>query len=160
IENDKEKVSKFISWTLKGARGQVEQAIKYLNELLEQAVNACTGYLSIPQTYHRHIIGGGGSVISYIRRESQCVINMPEVNDDDTIVIIGSKENIVVAKDMIFEILINWRKEQNRYGMIIIVIISLTTGPLTTIELSEICCVFNDSSFAPDDLDDPDFNET
>ncbi|CAH1765638.1 7445_t:CDS:10 [Entrophospora sp. SA101] len=114
IENDKEKVSKFISWTLKGARGQVEQAIKYLNELLEQAVNACTGYLSIPQTYHRHIIGGGGSVISYIRRESQCVINMPEVNDDDTIVIIGSKENIVVAKDMIFEILINWRKEQNR----------------------------------------------
>ncbi|CAJ0841835.1 6162_t:CDS:10 [Entrophospora sp. SA101] len=113
-KSTKEKVSKFISWTLKGARGQVEQAIKYLNELLEQAVNACTGYLSIPQTYHRHIIGGGGSVISYIRRESQCVINMPEVNDDDTIVIIGSKENIVVAKDMIFEILINWRKEQNR----------------------------------------------
>nr|CAG8501701.1 11116_t:CDS:10 [Entrophospora candida] len=113
-KSTKEKVSKFISWTLKGARGQVEQAIKYLNELLEQAVNACTGYLSIPQTYHRHIIGGGGSVISYIRRESQCVINMPEVNNDDTIVIIGSKENIVVAKDMIFETLINWRKEQNK----------------------------------------------
>jgi len=102
-----------ISWTLKGVKGQVNQAVKYLNELLEQAINTCTGYLSIPQTYHRHIIGRGGLTISHIRTESQCKIDVPKVNGDDTIVIIGSKENIVVAKNMIFEILINLRKEQN-----------------------------------------------
>ncbi|CAJ0767877.1 20641_t:CDS:2, partial [Entrophospora sp. SA101] len=51
--------------------------------------------------------------ISHLRTESQCKIDVPKVNGDDTIVIIGSKENIVVAKNMIFEILINLRKEQN-----------------------------------------------
>ncbi|CAJ0823683.1 16914_t:CDS:2 [Entrophospora sp. SA101] len=113
IENEREYFLNEISWTLKGVKGQVNQAVKYLNELLEQAINTCTGYLSIPQIYHRHIIGRGGLTISHIRTESQCKIDVPKVNGDDTIVIIGSKENIVVAKNMIFEILINLRKEQN-----------------------------------------------
>ncbi|CAH1756234.1 13352_t:CDS:2 [Entrophospora sp. SA101] len=113
IENVKEKKSKEISWTLKGVKGQVDQAVKYLNELLEQAVNECTGYLSIPQMYHGHIIGRRGSTISHIRAESRCKIDVLKVNGDDMIVIIGSKENIMIAKNMIFEVLINLKKEQN-----------------------------------------------
>ncbi|CAJ0647229.1 4979_t:CDS:2 [Entrophospora sp. SA101] len=76
-------------------------------------VNECTGYLSIPQMYHGHIIGRRGSTISHIRAESRCKIDVLKVNGDDMIVIIGSKENIMIAKNMIFEVLINLKKEQN-----------------------------------------------
>ncbi|RHZ71430.1 hypothetical protein Glove_258g36 [Diversispora epigaea] len=95
-----------IAWNLKGEKSQVERAEKYLNEILdEEKTYTHTGYFTVPQQYHRHIIGRNGQTITRIRNESKCRIEVPKAQDDETVIIIGSEEGIEIAREMINDVI-------------------------------------------------------
>ncbi|KAL8759535.1 MAG: hypothetical protein Q9184_003581 [Pyrenodesmia sp. 2 TL-2023] len=97
-----------IPWVLRGSPENVTRAQSVLQKALEQAQNqqpSSVGYLILPdpRTY-RYIIGQGGSQINAIRRQTGCKINVPrEQAKGEAIEIIGSKDGIEKAKDIILE---------------------------------------------------------
>ena len=105
ITRDASADSETIPWVLRGSSAEdVEKAKKAVQSALDQArAHDTTGYLVLPdpRTY-RHVIGHGGSKINSIRKKSGCNVTVPrEHADGDAIVIVGSKEGVEKAKDMI-----------------------------------------------------------
>lgn len=93
-----------IPWVLRGSPENIEKAKKAIETALEQAKKGnVTGYLVLPdpRTY-RHVIGQGGSKVNSIRKQSGCKINVPrDQAKDEAIEVIGSKEGVEKAKDLI-----------------------------------------------------------
>jgi rRNA processing protein Krr1/Pno1 len=92
-----------IPWVLRGSPENVEKAKKAIEAALEQAKKqTATGYLVLPdpRTY-RHVIGQGGSKVNAIRKQSGCKITVPRDQADDAIEIVGSKEGVEKAKELI-----------------------------------------------------------
>ncbi|CAG8506684.1 4087_t:CDS:10 [Diversispora eburnea] len=95
-----------IAWNLKGEKSQVERAEKYLNEILdEERTYTHTSSITVPQQYHRHIIGRSGQTITRIRNESKCRIEVPKAQNDETVIITGSEKGIDIAQTMIKEVI-------------------------------------------------------
>ncbi|KAL8715873.1 MAG: hypothetical protein Q9220_000540 [cf. Caloplaca sp. 1 TL-2023] len=97
-----------IPWVLHGSPENIAKAQSALQRALEQAKNqqqSCTGYLVLPdpKTY-RFVIGQGGSQINAIRRQTGCRISVPKDQaKGEAIEIVGSKDGIEQAKDIILE---------------------------------------------------------
>lgn len=95
-----------IPWILRGSPEDVAKAKILIQKALNNANSpACTGYLTLadPSNYRR-IIGTGGSNINAIRNETDCKINVPRNQArGEAIEIVGSKEGVERAKDMILE---------------------------------------------------------
>jgi polyribonucleotide nucleotidyltransferase len=84
----------------------VEKAKKLIEAALQQAAKQnTTGYLVLPdpRTY-RHVIGQGGSKVNAIRKQSGCKITVPRNQaEDEAIEIVGSKEGVEKAKELILQ---------------------------------------------------------
>jgi rRNA processing protein Krr1/Pno1 len=84
----------------------VEKAKDAIVKAVEQAKkNDATGYLVLPdpRTY-RYVIGPNGSKVNSIRKESNCKIQVPrDQAKDEAIEIIGTKDGVELAKDLILE---------------------------------------------------------
>ncbi|CAG8593403.1 18703_t:CDS:10, partial [Racocetra fulgida] len=109
VENEDNAIGDII-WNLKGEKIQVERAEEYVNELLKEAVKEArrfthTGYMTIPQQYHRHVIGRDGRTISRIRNESGCKIEVPKAKGDDVVIVTGSQEGVEKARSLMEEII-------------------------------------------------------
>ncbi|KAF4971565.1 hypothetical protein FZEAL_9810, partial [Fusarium zealandicum] len=93
-------------WVLRGTPENVEKAKEAIAKALEQAKKTdATGYLVLPdpRTY-RHVIGPNGSKVNSIRKQSNCKIQVPrDQAKDEAIEIIGSKEGVELAKDLILD---------------------------------------------------------
>lgn len=93
-----------IPWVLRGSSENIEKAKKAIETALEQAKKQdATGYLILPdpKTY-RFVIGQGGSKVNSIRKQSGCRITVPrDQAKDEAIEIVGSKEGVEKAKDLI-----------------------------------------------------------
>ncbi|CAG1993496.1 unnamed protein product [Fusarium graminearum] len=93
-------------WVLRGSSENVEKAKDAIAKALEQAKKSdATGYLVLPdpRTY-RHVIGPNGSKVNAIRKESNCKIQVPrDQAKDEAIEIVGTKEGVELAKDLILE---------------------------------------------------------
>lgn len=93
-----------IPWVLKGESGQIVKAKKALAKAVEQAQSQThTGYLVVPSSKHRFIVGPGGSKINSIRESSGVKIDVPKNQDDDTVVLKGSLEGLEKARTLIVE---------------------------------------------------------
>jgi len=97
-----------IPWILRGSSESVAKARAVLERALEQArtkQSQSTGYLVLPDpgTY-RFIIGQGGSQINSIRRQTGCKITVPrDHSPGSAIEIVGSKEGVGHAKDLVLD---------------------------------------------------------
>lgn len=97
-----------IPWVLRGPRDNISRAQNVLQKALEQAQSqqqSSVGYLVLPdpRTY-RFIIGAGGSQINTIRRQTGCKITVPrDQAKGEAIEIVGSRDGIEQAKDIILE---------------------------------------------------------
>ncbi|KAL8701903.1 MAG: hypothetical protein Q9201_004660 [Fulgogasparrea decipioides] len=97
-----------IPWILRGSPDNIARAQQALQKAMEQALGqqqSSVGYLTLPdpRTY-RFVIGPGGSQINTIRRQTGCKINVPrEQAKGEAIEVVGSKDGIEHAKDMILE---------------------------------------------------------
>ncbi|KAG6012946.1 hypothetical protein E4U43_007564 [Claviceps pusilla] len=93
-----------IPWVLRGTPENVQKAKDIILKALEQAKKTdATGYLILPdpKTY-RHVIGPNGSKVNSIRQQSNCRIQVPrDQAKDEAIEIIGTKEGVEKAKDLI-----------------------------------------------------------
>ncbi|TLD33241.1 hypothetical protein PspLS_00604 [Pyricularia sp. CBS 133598] len=92
-----------IPWVFRGSEENVEKAKKLLETALAQAKKpSATGYLTLsdPRTY-RFVIGQGGSKVNQIRKQSGCTITVPKQGSDDPIEVVGTKEGVEKAKDLI-----------------------------------------------------------
>ncbi|KAB5583305.1 hypothetical protein GE09DRAFT_946916 [Coniochaeta sp. 2T2.1] len=92
-----------IPWVLRGSPDNVEKAKKAIENALKQAAGQnATGYLVLPdpRTY-RHVIGQGGSKVNAIRKQSGCKITVPRDQAGDAIEIVGSREGVEKAKELI-----------------------------------------------------------
>ncbi|CAG8571216.1 4357_t:CDS:2, partial [Cetraspora pellucida] len=95
-----------IVWKLKGEKVQVELAEEHVNNLLKEARRFThTGYMTIPQQYHRHVIGREGRTISRIRNESGCKIEVPKAKGDDVVIVTGSQDGVEKARSLMEEII-------------------------------------------------------
>lgn len=93
-----------IPWVLKGEAAQITKAKKALATAVSQAQSQThTGHLTVPSTKHRFIIGQGGSKINSIRDESGVKIDVPRNQNDEVIVLKGSKEGLEKARLLIIE---------------------------------------------------------
>lgn len=109
VDNDEDEVETGdIPWVLRGSPENVTRAQNVLQKAIEQAQNqqsSSVGYLILPdpRTY-KYIIGQGGSQINSIRRQTGCKISVPrEQAKGEAIEIVGSKDGIEQAKDIILE---------------------------------------------------------
>ncbi|KAI9292692.1 hypothetical protein K502DRAFT_294937 [Neoconidiobolus thromboides FSU 785] len=108
-----------ISWVLKGSNDNIAKAKKYLEKLYKDIKdkNHVIRLYSHPST-HGLIVGRGGSTINQIRAETKCEIELPSNNnnsrrkgdnspfsDGTAIIICGSEENTLLAKDQIITII-------------------------------------------------------
>ena len=106
-----------IPWILRGSPQGVAKARGILEKAIEQAKNQqsqAVGYLVLPdpRTY-RIIIGQGGSQISSIRRQTGCKITVPrDQSQGSAIEIVGSKEGVEHARDMILDVVQNGGKRE------------------------------------------------
>ena len=95
-----------IPWVLRGSPENVVKARATIQKALQQAQKqGSTGYLILPdpKTY-RFIIGQGGSQINSIRKQTGCKITVPrDQAKGEAIEIVGSKEGVEQAKDIILE---------------------------------------------------------
>ena len=93
-----------IPWVLRGSPENVQKAKDIIQKALEQAMKTdSTGYLILPdpKTY-RYVIGPNGSKVNSIRQQSNCRIQVPrDQAKDEAIEIIGTKEGVEKAKDLI-----------------------------------------------------------
>lgn len=92
-----------ISWVLRGSPENIEKAKALIAASLDQSKTSVTGYLVLPDpSTYRHVIGQGGSKVNNIRKESNCNIDVPKKDGaGEAIKVVGSKENIEKAKDLI-----------------------------------------------------------
>ena len=101
-----------IPWILRGSPENVAKARAMLERAIEQAKtqqSQSIGYLVLPdpRTY-RFIIGQGGSQINSIRKETGCRITVPrDQSQGSAIEIVGSKEGVEQAKDIILDVVQN-----------------------------------------------------
>ncbi|PHH62278.1 hypothetical protein CDD81_7266 [Ophiocordyceps australis] len=95
-----------IPWVMRGTPDNVTKAKDMVLKALEQArSHDSTGYLHLPdpKTY-RFVIGPGGSKVNSIRQQSGCRIQVPrEQAEYDPVEIIGSREGVEKAKNLILE---------------------------------------------------------
>ncbi|KAL8417933.1 hypothetical protein RB594_001519 [Gaeumannomyces avenae] len=92
-----------IPWVLRGPPAGIEKAKKLIDTALEQAQKgSATGYLNLadPRTC-RFVIGQGGSKVNQIRKQTGCQITVPRQGSDDAIEIVGTKDGVEKAKDLI-----------------------------------------------------------
>jgi hypothetical protein len=105
-----------IAWVLSAQKNAndnaVEKAKAKIMELLENTSEPpVTGYLILSDpSLHRRIIGKGGSTINGIRQSSGADIQVPKNNrqggeDGEAIIITGTEDGVVSAKDLILEAL-------------------------------------------------------
>ena len=96
-----------IPWVLRGSPENIAKARAALEKALAQAQQqSATGYLILPdpKTY-RFVIGPGGSQINSIRKQTGCKINVPrDQAKGEAIEIVGSKDGVEQAKDIILEV--------------------------------------------------------
>ncbi|EFX01085.1 RNA-binding effector protein [Grosmannia clavigera kw1407] len=94
-----------IPWVLHGSPENVEEAQRALAKAIEQQGQGggATGYLLLPDpSVFRHIVGHGGKKIESIRKQSGCRIHVPQGRaGNEPIEVVGSKEGVEVAKDLI-----------------------------------------------------------
>lgn len=103
-----------IPWILRGSPESVAKARSMLEKAIEQAKlkaeqSQAIGYLVLPdpKTY-RFIIGQGGSQINTIRKQTGCKITVPrDQAPGSAIEIVGSKEGVKHARDIILEVVQN-----------------------------------------------------
>lgn len=101
-----------IPWILRGSSENVAKARTILERAIEQAQaqqQSSTGYLVLPdpRTY-RYIVGQGGSQINSIRKQTGCKITVPrDQAKGEAIEIVGSREGVEHAKDIILDVVQN-----------------------------------------------------
>lgn len=104
VENISSTETGDIPWVLKGESVQIGKAKNALAKAVEQArTYTHTGYLVIPSSKHRFIIGTGGSKINSIREASGVKIDVPRGQADEPVVVKGSKDGIEKARTLIIE---------------------------------------------------------
>jgi len=106
IKDPDESSDNSIPWKLRGQEINLQKARRYLEEIIESMgkLGNWTGHLSVPPKHHRLVVGSGGQRISQIRQETDCTVDVPRQGDEnDVIVIRGSRDGIEKAKDMILE---------------------------------------------------------
>ena len=103
-----------IPWVLRGSPENVERARAALERAIEQAQrqtrdNNSTGYLILPDPRtHRFVIGSGGNQINAIRKQTGCKITVPKAQvKGEPIEIVGSRDGVEHAKDIILEVIQN-----------------------------------------------------
>lgn len=104
-----------IPWLLVPSQSVQEAQLAEAQRQIEAAIAAASeprhcGYLRLADpNLHRRIIGQGGKTINRIRKESGCDIQVPggarSQNNGDEITILGPEEGVILAKDMILDIL-------------------------------------------------------
>ena len=98
-----------IPWILRGSSENVARAHAVLQKAIDQAQTqqeSSIGYLVLPdpRTY-RLVVGQGGSQINSIRKQTGCKITVPrDQAKGAAIEIVGSKEGVEQAKDIILEV--------------------------------------------------------
>jgi len=101
-----------IPWILHGSSENVAKARSVLQKAIEQAQmqqDSSFGYLVLPdpRTY-RFVVGQGGSQINSIRKQTGCKITVPrDQAKGAAIEIVGSKEGVEQAKDIILDVVQN-----------------------------------------------------
>ena len=101
-----------IPWILRGSSENVAKARTLLERAIEQAQaqqQSSTGFLVLPdpRTY-RYIVGQGGSQINSIRKQTGCRITVPrDQAEGEAIEIVGSREGVEHAKDIILDVVHN-----------------------------------------------------
>lgn len=108
-----------IPWVLRGPSAGVDQALVALEKAIEGALTrqqSSTGYLVLPDAgSHRFIVGQRGSQINAIREQTGCRITIPrDQAEGEAIEIVGSREQVESARDIILEIVQNNRKRGQR----------------------------------------------
>lgn len=99
-----------IPWILRGPPQNVAKARAILQKALEQAQQqSALGYLILPDPRsYRYVVGQGGSQINSIRKQTGCKITVPrDQAKGEAIEIMGSKDGVQEAKDIILEIVKN-----------------------------------------------------
>lgn len=95
-----------IPWVLRGTSENVAKAVEAIQKAVEQAQKSdATGYLVLPdpRTW-RHVIGPNGTKVNSIRKQSNCKIQVPrDQANNEAIEIIGTKDGVEMAKDLILE---------------------------------------------------------
>lgn len=95
-----------IPWILRGPPENVLKARTIVQKALEQAQQqSAVGYLILPdpRTF-RYVVGQGGSQINSIRKQTGCKITVPrDQAKGEAIEIVGSKDGVEEAKDIILE---------------------------------------------------------
>jgi polyribonucleotide nucleotidyltransferase len=100
-----------IPWVLSGPSPEALQAARAkLDKALEEAKKQDTiGFLILPDPRaYRHVIGPGGSEINRIRKQTGTKIQVPkDQSKGEAIEVMGAKEGVEQARDMILEIVQN-----------------------------------------------------
>ena len=93
-----------VLWNLRGTIDQLENARAHLEKLISSTPETKVGFLLVPSSKHRLIIGPGGSTINKIRAETQCQIDVPRDNGD-AVTIRGPEDRLLQARDMILDLM-------------------------------------------------------
>jgi len=109
VENDPASSSETgeIPWVLRGSSEAVAKAKSQLEAAIEAAGKpSATGYLILPDPrLHRHVVGPQGSQISNIRKKTGTKVQVPRGNEQgEAIEIVGSREGVESAKDIILDL--------------------------------------------------------
>ena len=99
-----------IPWVLRGSSENVAKAKVALQKALQQAkTQSSAGYLILPDpSTYRLVIGSGGSQINAIRKQTGCKITVPrDQAKGEAIELVGSKEGVEEAKDIILSVVKN-----------------------------------------------------
>ena len=120
VENGESFEEGEIPWTLHGPQEGVLKARSMLERAIEQAMtreSQCVGYLVLPDPRsYRFVIGQGGSQINMIRSETGCRINVPkDQSPGSAIEIIGSKDGVEHAKDLVLDAVQNGSSKGRRH---------------------------------------------
>lgn len=107
-----------IPWVLRGSSTGVSNARNALEKAIQEAVaqqQSSTGYLVLPDARsYRFIIGQGGSQINSIRQQTGCRITVPrDQAKGEAIEIVGSREGVNYARDIILDIVEHGGKKGN-----------------------------------------------
>ncbi|EXJ95307.1 hypothetical protein A1O1_00427 [Capronia coronata CBS 617.96] len=105
-----------IPWVILPGKDASEETVAKIKQKIQSLMERAkepqhTGYLVLPDPrLHRHIIGQGGHTINAIRKASGCDIQVPNKNSNrggadegDAITIVGKKEGVESARDLILE---------------------------------------------------------
>lgn len=117
--SDAEREEGEIPWVLRGPSAGVSKAREALEKAIKQVLaqeQSSTGYLVLPDVRsHRFIIGQGGSQINSIRQRTDCRIMVPrDQANGEAIEIVGSREKVEEAKNIILEIVQDSGKRASR----------------------------------------------